>query len=530
MPPNSTNALGVILELNYKSALPIWLSMRVVHNATGRGDRRIHINSCCLGRLKFFTWHNKHETNKRRYLDYWASYHEVLVGSKSLSRDLSQVHEVAVDELYITGKLAELSFIHPKVPLSLTLADIEDYTKRISSANWLDQINKHVARDQHSAFTPQDKVVVSDVSVLRCLDDLFERYTEPQLVDHLSWQFVQLYAWVVDDITEHPWSQELAPAYGNLKCCREMEAIYRPLLAVIYARHHFTPQQLQVMTTSFSQLVDEAANMFTASEWLDGQSKSVAVDKLRTMTVSLWPPEPFFDDRELASMYGQFSANAMAGGSWVQEWVKAQEVMRSQAGTPFHDITVNMRSMLFPILAGYDYLLNNVEIAVSALARPLYYPRGSLAAFYGGLGFVFALAMMKMQDATGLKVMADHSLVGAGRWSWLSNNATSVYKEKVNCLRGTLVSLTDIAALEVVYALFSRSLQATTSEVSLREAEKEKFFKTLCLHSCAISDRSLPTFHCKELLQHSHRFSEVFRCKSGSPMNPRHKCSYFART
>ncbi|KAH7960399.1 hypothetical protein HPB49_019173 [Dermacentor silvarum] len=530
MPPSNVSALGAILELNYRLALPLWFSLRVVPSAAKGGRRRLVLKPCCLGRLKFLMWQNQQAVDKGRYFDYWVAHYEALLGRKSLSRGRNEVNDLAREEAHISDKLAKLSDVSPSVPFLLHFSDIGSHTKHVSSNEWLAQVNKYIAGhvgDQ--AFTPEDEVFASDESVLSTIDDLFSHYAREKLVDHLSWQFVQMHAWIVDSTLLEMWGPNYWHIYEPILCARETEGVYRPVIAALYAEQRTTPQERSELDANLTDIKDVAARMFASSSWIDQTSKYVATKKLSAMSVGLWPPEPFFDQSRLETMYADFSNENTTEFSWVRLWTSTQELMRSLSGTSLHDVTVNMRSALFPFLFDYDYLMNRVDVAVSALAKPLYCPQGTPGMYYGSLAFAFTLAMMKMQDLTGLKLYSNGELVEAGRWSWLLDSTAKAYKQKMECLGEEPVSLSDIAAFEVIHAAFSRGMSNSTSLVQISRDidERRTFFMAICLHSCSVENRRSPTANCNALLRNSRDFSEVFHCEVGSRMNPFNKCSFF---
>ncbi|XP_054933555.1 neprilysin-1-like [Dermacentor andersoni] len=530
MPPGSVSAMGTILELNYRLALPLWFSLRVVRSAAQSGRRRLVLKPCCLGRLKFIMWRNRQTVDKGRYFDYWVAHFEALLGRKSLPRDRNEVNDLAREEVQITDKLVKLSDVFPSVPLLLHFSDIGSHTKHVSSDEWLTQVNKYIAGSGGDhAFTPEDEVLTSDESVLSTIDDLFSHYAREKLVDHLSWQLVQIHAWVVDSTLLEMWGPNYWHIYEPILCARETEGVYRPAIAALYVGQRATPQERSELDANFTDIKDMATKMIASSSWIDQASKDVAIKKLSAMSVGLWPPEPFFGQSELETMYANFPNENATTTSWVRLWTSTQELMLSLAGTPLHDATMNMRSALFPVLFDYDYLANRVDVAVSALEKPLYCPQGTPGMYYGSLAFAFALAMMKMQDLTGIKLYSNGGLVEAGRWSWLSDSTAKVYKQKIECLGEEPISLSDIAAFEVVQAAFSRGMSDSTSlmQISREIDEKRTFFMAICLHSCSVENRRSPTTNCNALMRHSRDFSEVFHCKVGSRMNPFSKCSFF---
>ncbi|KAL1441992.1 hypothetical protein MTO96_000990 [Rhipicephalus appendiculatus] len=390
MPQSDVRAMGMMLELNYRLAMPLWFSLSVARNAAQSGLRRLVLKPCCLGRLRFILWRNQQAVDKDLYYDYWVAHYEALLGRKSVSRDRNEVNDLAREEAHIAEELAKLSEVYPSVPLLLRFAE---------------------HRQPHQAR-------------------ILQRLANP------GEQFVQMHAWIVDSTLLEMWGQNYWQIYEPILCARETEVVYRPAVAALYVGQIATPQERSQLDDNLTDLRHIAAEMYASSTWFDQASRNVAIEKLRSMSVGLWPPEPFFDQSKLRTMYAKFLNKNVTAVSWVRLWISAQETMRRLSGTSLHDVTMSMRSALFPFLFEYDYLTNKVDVAVSALAKPLYCPQGTPGMFYGSIAFAFTLSMMKMQDLTGLKLYANGTLVEAGRWSWLSDSTAEAYKQKAECLAG----------------------------------------------------------------------------------------------
>ncbi|KAH9377713.1 hypothetical protein HPB48_001310 [Haemaphysalis longicornis] len=303
---NGVGALGLMLNLSSTFPLPAWITTRVIHDTRASGQqRRILIRKGSMGSVSSLFWMNHRLTSQGRYFDYWMRIHGALMGFASASISREDIEQIAIEEADIINRLMKLSSDSPKAPILMPISKLGNYTENIPSSKWLEQINKHISSEGR-AFTLQDQVTVSDASLLRTLNDLFVRYTDEKLVDHMSWQFVQLHAWIVDKNLLDLGGQNYSRVYQPLLCALETENAYRPLLAVIIGSQLMTPQQRDALSAGLQALLDRARDMFAATTWLDDESKHVAVAKLRAMGVSLWPPERFFNKSELADMYAQF--------------------------------------------------------------------------------------------------------------------------------------------------------------------------------------------------------------------------------
>ncbi|KAL1415086.1 hypothetical protein MTO96_006960 [Rhipicephalus appendiculatus] len=182
--------------------------------------------------------------------------------------------------------------------------------------------------------------------------------------------------------------------------------------------------------------------------------------------------------------------------------------------------------MMSFVLFDYDYLTNNLHIAISALTNPIYYPHGSRSMFYGGLGFLYTSQLFKSIDDAGRRVRAN----GMVTQPWpLSETGKMERKSHCHEAHHDLSFLANLGALEVAYAMFLATYAVDGGKVvSKSYTEEQVFFLTVCRILCELPDARFGTTTCNSLLRNSPEFAEAFQCPLGSPMNPQEKCQYYA--
>ncbi|KAL1446550.1 hypothetical protein MTO96_044555 [Rhipicephalus appendiculatus] len=114
-----------------------------------------------------------------------------------------------------------------------------------------------------------------------------------------------------------------------------------------------------------------------------------------------------------------------------------------------------MQPNFTPYLASYDSFENAVGIAMAALAKSLYWMRGTPSMLYGGLGWFFMAFLLSALDEYKQYVHPNGSFDVTG--SWLSAHSAEALKQKKDCAAPARVS--SIVGLEIVHSVFMRHLR-----------------------------------------------------------------------
>ncbi|CAN7983506.1 unnamed protein product, partial [Ixodes hexagonus] len=173
----------------------------------------------------------------------------------------------------------------------------------------------------------------------------------------------------------------------------------------------------------------------------------------------------------------------------------------------------------------YDYLLNNVTLAMLVLEKPFYDRRSTLAFRYGALGSAFARKVVMSFDLQGISHLANGT-----QSFWLSPDAKDKFMQKVTCDDGGFQDsiFPDIPGLEVVFRAFrdaNRSPADASPNFPSME-QKKIFFLAFCHVMCVLDSKAFGD-GCNLVLKHFRPFAETFQCPLGSPMNPMKKCRFF---
>ncbi|XP_070388831.1 membrane metallo-endopeptidase-like 1 [Dermacentor albipictus] len=526
-PPVGSSALGVLIHLALNWRDTFWLTLRVeVANGTQakkQRRKRLLITPGNEDVLTFFARNHLHVQKRGAYVDYWTMHFKALYGNQTVPFTEKEILESGSLQTTVVNLLLGAMRRKTKVPLLIPLSRIGEYTGALNSSLWLDKLNAHVSDD--FSFTSEDEAFVEDRYFLKTIGRLFTEYEDEVLLRQMSWEFVQTHIVVVDKTPLEIifWGKTHAAPYIPLYCALYVEDIYRPLLAFLYSALSVTSRDRLLVDAALKSLVRKATEKVNSS-WLSEPSKAVAVQKYKSMRVNLWPPD--FSQEEVEKFYRCFPNS---GRSFVHMWIEGHDCLGRVAGTPFQESTRGMHNVISSKSAIYDYLSNSVDVAVTTFAPPVYYSHGTRAMFYGGLGFLFALQMMKAQDPTGVYILANRSVVDG---TWMTPSDSDGLQNRIHCLgNGTEYYLAShVAALEVAYSAFvaDDGLDYSRRPISRNLTEAQVFFLALCRTTCHVAEPAQdPVTDCNALLRNSPHFSEAFHCARGSPMNPEKKCAFF---
>ncbi|KAH7935261.1 hypothetical protein HPB52_005163 [Rhipicephalus sanguineus] len=523
------SALGVLLGLVYRWDLCFWLRIRILRKHNG-SERRLALYPAPRALVERFVARHTYLVMQNAYLAYWTHHRDVLLSTNSASNESSSRHppQDDIERVIKTEHSIARALLHSATketlePMKIPISDIGYYTANVSSSEWLDKLNANVA-DESTLFAMEEQILVADASVLGSIGTIFGFYTDREILSHLSWQFVQEYSAVVDPGLEHLFEDR----WGALFCARQVAEIYAPLVATLHWKLHASDAERRLLEAKLRNLVYRTAMAVKSQWWLAEQDKHVAVEKLRALTVRLWPPMQL--ERELGQLFHDFPNGTASDESFAKTWIKSRTALAGRATSRSRSLIASYSPTLSPLMIRYDYLDNAVDLAASSLMGPLFYVNATPSMFYGGIGFYFAAQMMRFLDWTGLKVDAGGRVVSP---SWMTDVSRKVVASRLSCPTTSVTNkalLPYLPALEVVRQAFIE--EAATSlnrlDVGGELTEPRTFFMTLCRMACSSTPWAGAVVDCNTVLKNSRDFATTYRCKIDSPMNPSKKCVFFS--
>ncbi|XP_065296923.1 phosphate-regulating neutral endopeptidase PHEX-like isoform X1 [Dermacentor albipictus] len=535
--PNDTSALDVLMTLAFKWQVPLFFQVRAMRLSSP--NWRFILEPSSLIPILY----KQHLTVKSTggYAKYWATFFYIL--NRNYTKygiDKKFINKTMVMEGDVFRKLLNTRRLPVIEPALVQIARIGLLTPQLASKLWLRAFRQ---TELEPDVKHNDQVFIGDVEFFRTMASVMSSYRRTELLSLIAWSCVQLFAPAADiQLLENRYDQGIT-TYRPYFCERFVEAAYRLLVIALSSVSRFTPAQRAAVKAGFDNLVSAAAEAANATQWLDVESRKLAVEKLRSTRLKLWPPERFLENDVLERMYSDFPSTEL---SFAEYWVKT-----SRCAAKMHDPHADIDVFSFAVNYALPYVLydpssGDVKVAVGAITPPLYYPGGTEAMFYGGLGFSMALNLVASVDRQGLRWHPN----GTFGDFFLSGSSAKAFEERDSCLPGldgqagsggdNTQSITgarasifpEIPALEVAYAAYRRAVSDRGDEalqgIVGGFSGDQVFFMTLCYMTCTRPDAVGPhTVDCNKAVRSSEAFARAFHCPPESQMNPKMKCKFF---
>ncbi|KAH9380274.1 hypothetical protein HPB48_018182 [Haemaphysalis longicornis] len=516
--------LGVLLDLAYHWRLGLWFDASHLETMPAGSIKRSRTLLIEPGAF-VGAWAAQHDSVIRNdaYAHYWRALESAFSENNTKPRP-DNISKIVEREGVILHELSTILYSAVRRPVRFPIEVVERFTPDISKRTWTQEIANRIVAVEETKFARKsfESITVSDIAILEVLNKLYVRYNRDEILDHLSWFFVQVFASLADrqNLRHKYGSQDFAEKRRYLFCATEVEASNQFLIAALYARLHSSGDARNTVVRRL-EAVKKAAleKIFRGTSWAEDLSRDMIATKVRNQQVILWPPPELLSDDALSEMYENVREYR---GSFIEYWLEAYNHTRNLLGDPRYDEAMKLaRNFVLPYFE-YDYVSNAVRVAIGAVDIPLYAEGSTQAMVYGGLGFSYAAQLVKAFDEGGLTIDPH----GAINVSW----APPSWKR--NCSNDRRSPFPEIPAIQVAHAAFLQAL-ANESQPAKRlmedYTEEQVFFIVACFTLCQVERTAEGSYggDCNRAVKNFAPFAEAFACRDGSSMKPTNRCLYF---
>nr|XP_050037905.1 endothelin-converting enzyme 1-like [Dermacentor andersoni] len=531
-PATLVSSLAVIVNFGYRWRSPLWIAVSVLqNNSLGSTAARRRV----LVRLGMYipAMLEQHQDAKAtfNYIEYWKQYLDHLYPDEATRPALNKtaVDEVRRMEMDVLQNLGSLLSSKDPEPTVLSFRQLPEAVPNVSTEVWLQSFQATLTLEP--TLNADDEIVVRDIKLLKVVAKLLSNYTEIELNRHLAWLFVQYYAPVAD-------YRLLVGKYGDEKeakahlrdfCARIVEEPFRALVLALSLVSRVAAPDRKIIEDGFNGLISAAVDRINVSIWADSKSKEQIIKKLQGVKKAFWPPGALLKSSTLENIYANFAEKA---GSLAEFWINNSVAAFSMNVTQEYEEAMRLRWNNLPGYASYNYVLNTLELAMSAMEAPAYYRNGTRAMLHGGLLFIMANQLIRAMDQKGLRWTTNGFAVNN---SLVTNYTLKELQKKESCLAGKGASspFPELPAFAVSVIAMRKAHERDGGQITfLREdlSEEKVFYMTLCYLSCDSSGQRNPQApDCNKVVRNSVSFSKAFNCPVNSPMNPKKKCFYFKK-
>ncbi|KAH6945924.1 hypothetical protein HPB50_010726 [Hyalomma asiaticum] len=520
-PTEAIHPLGVLLDLAYNWNINLWFGARSFYRAAGsKTDLLLNV-----GDMVPFWYIYQQDIRRENYAQYWEMFHALFTGGAQSDISRARIQNIATVEADIFRELTLTFQRLDKQPAQIAVADMGQHTPAIPSQEWREQLDATVAAATHSggrhAF---ESVALSDKTLLDTINKLFGNYTKKELLQQISWFFVQVFAPLGNgDIFLAVYKvKDAASLQQRMFCATEVEDMYGPLVSSLYVAINFDEEDRKSIDEDLADVTLAAHEKVAGVSSLSNATHSLIASKLDTLQRVLWPPDNLLVNSSLTLTYANFSS---ARDTFVKYWVDARKNMARlyHAAGPTDDPVPRLpRNYRLPFLT-YDYLTNRVHVSVAALSKHVFTsPNGTAAMRLGTVGFKYARELVRVFDNAGLRVDAEGNVLDEPLPFPALNSSDCTIQEDD-------YGIQELPALEVAYAAFEQRARNSSLHTMEMFTEEQVFFITACLSLCRQPKtlRGVFTGGCNEAAANFEPFSVAFNCSSGARMNPARKCTYF---
>ncbi|KAH8035692.1 hypothetical protein HPB51_007936 [Rhipicephalus microplus] len=554
--PTAHEPLDVLLDLELNWNLGLWFTVRIsppLAQATPRSKvaRRLLrisrgiVSSGWKKALDATVSRREYKARVRRFYDALRTNNFVAISDKD-------VEDLRRDESAIANALSD-SANGGQIEMAFPLKQIQKLaTPHLTTAQWLTLLNWHLRKHSGIRLTDADSVLATNVRLLQAVDNLLGFFSADTLLYQFAWCLVQLLGWMVDPaLPGRPVAKTQSPAENRRADC--FWAAQRAFgLAILsgYVLVNYPASVHSAVDNILMTVTQTAIDLFVKSPWIDRESRAAAVDKLRRVNITLWPPDAYLNESVVDGVLKQFPEPGGAGVTMLRYWLDVLKVRRSLIGMKSRQRGTEEDAFLFysedtqsqqQALFRYHYFPNMLAVSLHGLRSPLFVEGGGRAVNMGALGAQYAAALSRAFDPRG--VLVD----GRGSTSalWWGKASYQEYERRAVCHAAGADRVDSffegLAAVEIAYAAFNatrsisegnirRGLLKRRPQTFLGLSEDQAFFVSFCQASCAREPTDRQRMSCTLPLKNFPVFAAAFTCPVASAMNPSKRCRFFEGT
>ncbi|KAH9384409.1 hypothetical protein HPB48_026416 [Haemaphysalis longicornis] len=303
-PANGHDVKHILVDLVVRWELTLWLRVRLIKHPFVPDAWRLLLTHARASSIRLFTENHKRVMARDSgYSRYWKLLYSFVKGASPGPEGDDFISTSArLQSDYVALLLKIEAFKDRYEPMILPIATVQELMPGSIIEDIQEQFqyrfNIHDVAFAHMNLSPALTVFLTEVG-------------ETDFLWHLSWEFVQMYAPMVDRglLEEIVDDAQHATFYLRLLCAREVDTIYSPLLAALYSRVRLTDVGRSRTSFLFQSLVKTSVQRLKEVTWLEDDTKQFLSSKLEAVVVRLWPSSLFDDPRQVDEVYSSCPDN-----------------------------------------------------------------------------------------------------------------------------------------------------------------------------------------------------------------------------
>jgi putative endopeptidase len=295
-----------------------------------------------------------------------------------------------------------------------------------------------------SAVGGRQELVLSELTAIRDLADLFKRTSLPTLKAYLTFHYLSDHAPYLpkrfDDARFAFYGQTLRgqPQQRERwkRAVDEVDGALGEQVGQLYVARYFPPESKAKMQELVANLRASLSDRIDTLAWMTPETKSRAHEKLATFTPKIGYPEVWKDYSSLQIRRDDLIGNVRRAAEWHWQYQVARlDKPVDRAEWQMTPQTIN---------AYYNPLNNEIVFPAAILQPPFFDPNADDAVNYGAIGAVIGHEIGHGFDDQGRKFGPDGSLK-----DWWTPKDAEIFKQRVNKLIAQYSSFEALPGLKV---------------------------------------------------------------------------------
>ncbi|KAH6926293.1 hypothetical protein HPB50_016476 [Hyalomma asiaticum] len=499
-PIDDQDPFDVHFNLCVRWNMPLWFDVRLLPDKALKSRHAIYVGPSVYAKF----WGSQYRSMgddavARRYIDEYILHFDVDDKAENTSTKTIDTFRVFNFTRHVTFVLEAVhSKPGPEIHTFESLADAFG----VSPDHFLALMNSYF--QPRKAFQLHDVAITKRKGTTEAVRYITANHDPALLRSHLGWWVLQIYAPIADAsfFVQKYGSKELADLLTPLFCETQMESSFKILLFAKHVALNFPQGVRQEVQDVLRNVREQTSVLYEQSGSRVGAKVG---QKLRTMTINLWPKPEYRCRDKLRRIYASHNTSKLAS---LDHWITERQANAKLIGSDAYFEDKRLPHSFSKEAIFYDSLLNEVSMSMLLANEPFFYSDGDAAMNYGGLGAAFSSALL----AGGLLTeMADPAVTLE---NVTANNLRTI-------LEPALVFKTDKYLPEVDNQGFLPAFRAFQAlkhrQEKARPLAQEKLF---FINYCHTQSRVRISFDCNAVLQGTESFVAAFNCKKGSNMNP----------
>ncbi|XP_042336186.1 endothelin-converting enzyme 1 isoform X2 [Sceloporus undulatus] len=378
------------------------------------------------------------------------------------------------------------------------------------------------------------------------------------LHNYVVWQLVRKGAALLDERFQDAEEKFLEVMYGSKKTClprwkyciSDIDNNLGFALGAMFVRATYAEDSKAAAEMMISEIKQAFEESLAGLRWMDEETRKSAKEKADAIYDMIGYPKFIMDPKELDKVFNDYDAVPDLYYENVMQFLNfSARVAADQLRKPPNR---DQWSMTPPTVnAYYSPTKNEIVFPAGILQTPFYTRNSPKALNFGGIGVVVGHELTHAFDDQGREYDKDGNLR-----PWWKNSSVEAFKKQTECMveqygnytvNGEAINgkhtlgenIADNGGLKAAYRAYQNWVRKNGEEETLPTlglSNYQLFFvgfaQVWCSvrtpessHEGLVTDSHSPSrFRVTGTISNSREFSEHFRCRTGSPMNPPRKC------